>query len=121
MIRRPPRATRTDTLFPYTTLFRSTRVENACATGSAAVHQGLTLIEAKKARRVLVVGVEKMTALPGKEIGDTLLKASYLKEEAGIDGGFAGVFAQIAQAYFQRHGDQSDALARAPCGERGGH
>src|SRR3546814_20361002 len=26
MIRRPPRATRTDTLFPYTTLFRSGRV-----------------------------------------------------------------------------------------------
>src|SRR3546814_11294762 len=26
MIRRPPRATRTDTLFPYTTLFRSTAV-----------------------------------------------------------------------------------------------
>src|SRR3546814_6791318 len=25
MIRRPPRATRTDTLFPYTTLFRSAR------------------------------------------------------------------------------------------------
>jgi acetyl-CoA C-acetyltransferase len=90
----------------------ATRVENACATGSAAVHQGVNLIEAKKARRVLVVGVEKMTALPGKEIGETLLKASYLKEEAGIDGGFAGVFGQIAQQYFQRHGDQSDALAR---------
>src|SRR3546814_5859335 len=28
MIRRPPRATRTDTLFPYTTLFRSSRVSN---------------------------------------------------------------------------------------------
>src|SRR3546814_1939215 len=27
MIRRPPRSTRTDTLFPYTTLFRSGRVE----------------------------------------------------------------------------------------------
>src|SRR3546814_9471425 len=26
MIRRPPRSTRTDTLFPYTTLFRSTEV-----------------------------------------------------------------------------------------------
>lgn len=90
----------------------ATRVENACATGSAAVHQGLNLIEAKKAKRVLVVGVEKMTALPGKEIGETLLKASYLKEEAGIEGGFAGVFGQIAQAYFQRHGDQMDALAR---------
>ncbi|MFX4221012.1 MAG: acetyl-CoA acetyltransferase [Thalassobaculum sp.] len=90
----------------------ATRVENACATGSAAVHQGIHLIEAKKAKRVLVVGVEKMTALGGKEIGDTLLKASYLKEEAGIEGGFAGVFAQIAQAYFQRHGDSMDALAR---------
>src|SRR3546814_2643591 len=30
MIRRPPRSTRTDTLFPYTTLFRST-VERDCA------------------------------------------------------------------------------------------
>src|SRR3546814_4473504 len=28
MIRRPPRSTRTDTLFPYTTLFRSTAVPN---------------------------------------------------------------------------------------------
>src|SRR3546814_12452257 len=26
MTRRPPRSTRTDTLFPYTTLFRSTRI-----------------------------------------------------------------------------------------------
>src|SRR3546814_985391 len=28
MIRRPPRSTRTDTLFPYTTLFRSWKEEN---------------------------------------------------------------------------------------------
>src|SRR3546814_5178647 len=28
MIRRPPRSTRTDTLFPYTTLFRSRRVDD---------------------------------------------------------------------------------------------
>ena len=32
---------------------RATRVENACATGSAAVHQGLKAIEAKSARIVL--------------------------------------------------------------------
>src|SRR3546814_12383059 len=32
MIRRPPRSTRTDTLFPYTTLFRSNKVDrkNSC-------------------------------------------------------------------------------------------
>jgi acetyl-CoA C-acetyltransferase len=89
----------------------ATRVENACATGSAAIHQGLKSIAARSARFVLVVGVEKMTDLPGPEIGKTLLKASYLKEEGEIEGGFAGVFGQIAQRYFQRHGDQSDALA----------
>ena len=36
----------------------TTRVENACATGSAAVHQGIRAIEAGAAKIVLVVGVE---------------------------------------------------------------
>src|SRR3546814_11825847 len=36
MIRRPPRSTRTDTLFPYTTLFRSERVKVLAATPTAA-------------------------------------------------------------------------------------
>src|SRR3546814_17029417 len=44
MIRRPPRSTRTDTLFPYTTLFRSrprphlTAVALSAITGPAASH-----------------------------------------------------------------------------------
>src|SRR5690348_17836583 len=41
----------------------ATRVENACATGSAAVHQGLKAIGSGAARIVLVVGVEQMTAV----------------------------------------------------------
>jgi acetyl-CoA C-acetyltransferase len=52
-----------------------------------------------------------MTTTPGPEIGKNLLKASYVREEADIEGGFAGVFGKIAGAYFQRYGDQSDALA----------
>ncbi|MBV9460482.1 MAG: acetyl-CoA acetyltransferase [Bradyrhizobium sp.] len=91
---------------------RATRVENACATGSAAVHQGLKAIEAKAARVVLVVGVEQMTTTLPAEIGRNLLKASYVREEANIEGGFAGIFGKIAGAYFQKYGDQSDALAR---------
>ncbi len=90
---------------------RATRVENACATGSAAVHQELKAIEARAARIVLCVGVEQMTATPAAEIGRNLLKASYVREEAEIDGGFAGIFGQIAGKYFQKYGDQSDALA----------
>src|SRR3546814_2684766 len=48
MIRRPPRSTRTDTLFPYTTLFRSTTLLRVLAgllaveTGSIAIHGQLT-------------------------------------------------------------------------------
>ncbi len=87
------------------------RVENACATGSAAVHTAIKSIEARRARRVLVVGVEQMTRTPGPEVGKNLLRASYLPEDGETVGGFAGVFGKIASAYFQKYGDQSDALA----------
>jgi acetyl-CoA C-acetyltransferase len=90
----------------------ATRVEDACATGSAAIHQGLNAIAAHKARLALVVGVEKMSEVSGAQVGDILLGASYRKEEEGIEGGFAGIFGRIAESYFQRYGDQSDALAR---------
>src|SRR3546814_7566945 len=40
LIRRPPRSTRTDTLFPYTTLFRSVDFDDALSMGDAE-----TLIE----------------------------------------------------------------------------
>ncbi|HXZ00401.1 MAG TPA: acetyl-CoA acetyltransferase [Stellaceae bacterium] len=90
----------------------STHVENACATGSAAIHQGLNAIAAGRARKVLIVGVEKMTDVTGPEVGEILIKASYIKEEGSTEGGFAGVFGRITQMYFQRYGDKSDALAR---------
>src|ERR1700726_4680540 len=84
----------------------ATRVENACATGSAAIHMGLNSIAAGKARIVLVVGVEKRSERTGAEINDLLLRACYRKEGDRIDGGFAGIFGHIAQTYFQRYGDQ---------------
>jgi acetyl-CoA C-acetyltransferase len=90
---------------------RATRVENACATGSAAVHQGLKAIASGSARIVLVVGAEQMTTSAPADIARNLLKASYVREEAEIEGGFAGIFGRIAELYFQKYGDQSDALA----------
>jgi len=89
----------------------ATLVENACATGSAAIHSGLQAIMAGQSRHALVIGFEKMTELATAQVGEVLLKCCYAKEEAGIVGGFAGVFGKIAQAYFDRYGDQSDALA----------
>ncbi|QPC88653.1 thiolase domain-containing protein [Mesorhizobium sp. NBSH29] len=89
----------------------ATRVENACATGSAAIRQGIRAIEAKASRIVLVVGAEQMTTTKGPDVQNNLARASYLPEEGDIPAGFAGVFGKIAGAYFQRYGDQSDALA----------
>ena len=88
-----------------------TRYENACASGSAAVHGARDFLGAGRGRFALVIGVEKMTATPGAQVGENLLKAAYQKEEADIPAGFAGVFGRIAERYFQRYGDQSDALA----------
>ena len=75
----------------------ATRVENACATGSAAVHQGIKSIAAGTAKIVLVVGVEQMTRTPGPEIGKNLLRASYLPEDGETPAGFAGVLGGIGQ------------------------
>ena len=90
----------------------ATRVENACATGSAAVHAGIGAIKARDARLALVVGVEKMSEVTGEVLGGLLMKASYAKEERAQCGSFAAVFGRLAQLYFQKYGDRSDALAR---------
>lgn len=87
------------------------RLENACATGSAAIWGALDAVASGRLKRVLVVGLEKMNTLPNAQIGEVLLRCSYVKEEGDTPGGFAGVFGRIAEGYFARFGDQSDALA----------
>ncbi len=88
------------------------RVENACATGTAAIHAGLDMIAAGRARRVLVVGAEKMTGVPGAKVTEILASASYVKEESSRGLTFPGTFALFAQRYFDQYGDHSSALAK---------
>lgn len=87
------------------------RLENACATGSAAIWAALDAVQSGRVKHALVVGFEIMNAVPAPRIGETLLRCSYVKEEASTPAGFAGVFGNIAGSYFERFGDQSDALA----------
>jgi acetyl-CoA C-acetyltransferase len=82
----------------------ATRCENACASGSAAIHAARNFLAAKRGRFALVVGVEKMTNASGAEVGDNLLGASYRREEGEIPMGFAGIFGRIAENYFRRPG-----------------
>src|SRR3546814_16841799 len=51
MIRRPPRSTRTDTLFPYTTLFRSARPRGCDRRAPTALRERLKRPAAEYPRR----------------------------------------------------------------------
>lgn len=87
------------------------RMENACATGSAALYAAMDFVAAGRGKVALVVGAEKMTATPLAEASDILLTACYRAEEGEVEAGFAGIFGRIAGSYFQRHGDHSHELA----------
>lgn len=87
----------------------ATRLENACASGSAAVFAAKNAIEAGQAKIALVIGVEKMTHLSTPDVSSALGHASYQAEEGGFT--FPQVFARFAQAYFQKYGDKSGILA----------
>ncbi|MCZ4304211.1 acetyl-CoA acetyltransferase [Zoogloeaceae bacterium G21618-S1] len=87
----------------------ATRYENACASGSAALHGALDRIAAGRSQVALVIGVEKMNSLSTPEVARELARCSYQPEEGQLS--FPGIFAQIAQTYFTRYGEQLDALA----------
>src|SRR3546814_17931526 len=99
MIRRPPRSTRTDTLFPYTTLFRSLVLEQAEAaavrTGNASVavvsgigwHPGVIGIVAGRLKErlnkpAIVIGLDEAgvgkgsgRSIPGVDPGAAVIAA----------------------------------------------
>ena len=89
----------------------ATRVENACASGAAAVYSAINAIEAGQCQIALVVGAEKMTGVTGAEVTRALGAASYVKEEAARGMTFPGIFARMASDYFARYGDHSATLA----------
>jgi acetyl-CoA C-acetyltransferase len=70
------------------------------------------MIAAGRAKRVLVVGAEKMTGVPGAKVTEILASASYVKEESSRGLTFPGIFALFAQRYFEKYGDHSATLAR---------
>lgn len=86
------------------------RVENACATGSAAIEAALGFVDAGRGRVALVVGAEKMRGVSAEEAGRIMLCAVHGSEREGRRH-FADVFGEIAGAYFQRHGDRTGELA----------
>jgi len=85
----------------------ATRVENACASGSAAFQQGTKSLLAGTAKTVLVIGAEKMTHAGADVVGAGLLGADYDMAGKASTTGFTGLFADVAKHYGKRYGDTS--------------
>src|SRR3546814_7607330 len=77
MIRRPPRSTRTDTLFPYTTLFRSSDLVMLCLPTSNEVRDAVFGPDGA------AEGIAKGAIVADMTTGDPLATRALAKEAAG--------------------------------------
>src|SRR3546814_13813736 len=94
MIRRPPRSTRTDTLFPYTTLFRS--VVRHVGAGRRPLHAGRRAVELDQAAEIR------------RPLGEALVLDGALADEGQAD---------VALLHVHRLGGDEQ-IGRASCRER---
>src|SRR3989338_1031668 len=79
------------------------RVEAACASGSVAVHTACSLLESGRAQTILVLGLEKMTDIPGETIACALMGAADAEEDQPSGLTFPGIFGLIANRYMHEH------------------
>src|SRR3546814_11375561 len=89
MIRRPPRSTRTDTLFPYTTLFRSHRASSpersAAASSPAAAWKRGVQTESFASGASAAAGAGASGSTGNKEVGAAPAAADRAKAAASAD------------------------------------
>src|SRR3546814_12563234 len=100
MIRRPPRSTRTDTLFPYTTLFRS--FESSTGIGVRG-QVGGSLLAIGNTALMHEVGVDaSVLSTPAEELRRAGASVMYL----AVDGALAGLLGEIGSASCRERGCQ---------------
>jgi len=86
----------------------ATRVEDACASGGAALRQGVITIASGLYDLVLVGGVEKMTNLPTERVTDTLAGAGDVLYETPAGFTFPGIFAAMGTAHMACYGTKPE-------------
>jgi len=89
----------------------ATRLESACASGSAAVRQGVRAIRSGDADVVLVGGAERMTNISTAEATEALSAAAdgLWEIKAGVT--FPGAYSLMANRYFHEFGGDREDLA----------
>ncbi|MCB1343085.1 MAG: thiolase domain-containing protein [Pseudooceanicola sp.] len=88
------------------------RLENACASGAAAILAGVSAIRAGQARRVLVVGAEKMTHRATPDVTQALAGAGYQNDPQEKALSFPQIFGIAAQEYAHRYQSPLESMAR---------
>ncbi len=88
-----------------------THVEGACASGSLAIREGILAIKSGLYKRVLVLGVEKMTHAPTAEVTAILSRAGNSKYETRQGVTFPSAFALIAQRHMFQFGTTREQMA----------
>ncbi|MCF8078055.1 MAG: hypothetical protein K9K88_02120 [Desulfobacterales bacterium] len=90
----------------------TTRTEGACASSSVALYNAVFAMESKRFRRILVIGVEKMTLLSTGDMTQTLACSSYWPEEGAHGMTFPGLFAEYAKGYMKYYGFSLEELRK---------
>lgn len=86
------------------------RIEAACASGGIAVHNAILSILSGVYKKVLVIGIEKMTDHKPEEISLALMAAGSDEERmAGLT--FPGLYAFLAQSHMEKYGTTEKDLA----------
>ncbi|MGB7293395.1 MAG: thiolase domain-containing protein [Thermodesulfobacteriota bacterium] len=88
-----------------------THIENACASGGSAVREGIISIGSGIAKRVLVVGVEKMNTVPTPKATEFLAKAGDWENEVKVGNTFPSAFAMMARRHMHQYGTTREHLA----------
>jgi len=87
------------------------KVEAACASGGAAIHQGFTAVASGLYDTVMVGGVEKMTDLQTEEVSAALMMAEN-REYTGFTGiTFVGLNALVERLYMETHQVKHEEIA----------
>ncbi len=87
----------------------ATRVESACASGSAALRLGYMSVASGMSDVVMVAGVEKMT--DGADVTNVLATAADQENEVYQGITFPGLYAMIARAHMAKYGTTDEELA----------
>ncbi len=88
-----------------------THIENACASGGSAVREGIVAIGSETAKKVLVIGVEKMNTVPTPKVTEFLAKAGDWEHEVKVGYTFPSAFAMMARRHMHQYGTTREHLA----------